>query len=95
MTGKKHHRAKTYNENWQAEMAEYDAEFKRIEREFYNKHLVINDSGSSRLTDEENEVLTLYLNGVSCEEIANQNGIEVEVIISLLDIIRAKLSLPE
>ena len=58
-------------------------------------HIIIGDNGKQTLTDEENEVLTLFLTGVSCEEIANKNGIDVDIVISLLEVVRTKLSLPE
>jgi len=84
---------KRYNENWEAEIAAYDAECSRIEREFYEHHLIIKESGNADLTAEENEVLTLYLNGVQCKDIAKQYDVEEEVITGLLEVIRAKLSL--
>jgi len=90
--GKKH-RKQSYNENWETEIAEYDAECKKTEKEFFEHHIVIRDSGNSELTEEENAVLVLFLNGVSCEEIAKQYKVEVEVITGLLEIVRAKLSL--
>ena len=55
--------------------------------------MVITKAGHASLTDEENEVLRLFLNGVTCEDIAKQHQIEVELVTGLLEIIRAKLSL--
>ena len=92
MAGKKH-KEDSFNKNWEAEIAAYDAECRQIEREFYKKHIIITDPGMSELTDEENDVLTLFLNGFSCNEIAKQYKIETEVITGLLEIIKAKLSL--
>ena len=81
------------NENWEAEIAAYDEDCKKREREFREHFMVITEAGHASLTDEENEVLRLYLNGITCEEIAKQNQIEVEVVAGLLEIIRAKLSM--
>ena len=92
MTGKKH-KEDSYNKSWEAEIAAYDAECRQTEREFFNKHMIISGSGKSDLTDEENDVLTLFLNGVACDEIAKKYNIETEVITGLLKIIKAKLSL--
>jgi len=92
VTGKKS-KDKTYNENWKAEIDAYDAECQRIEKEFYEKHIIIKVSGNSELTEEENSVLTLFLNGVPCGEIAKQYNVETEVVTGLLEVIRAKLSL--
>ena len=94
MTAKKK-KAKPFNENWEAEIAAYDEECRRREKEFLEKHVIIKGSGSKKLTDDENEVLTLFLNGVSCEDIAKQNKVEVEIVTGLLEIIRAKLSLED
>ena len=92
MAGKKH-KEDSYNKNWETEIEAYDTECQQTEREFYNKHMIISGSGKSNLTDEENDVLTLFLNGVPCDEIAKQYNVETEVITGLLDIIKAKLSL--
>ena len=94
MTAKKK-KAKPINENWEAEIAAYDEECRRREQEFKKNHVIIKGSGSEKLTDDENEVLTLFLNGASCEDIAKQNNVEVEIVIGLLEIIRAKLSLED
>ena len=84
-----------YNENWEFEIAAYDNECRRNDEEFRKHALIIRDPGNDELTDEENEVLTLYLNGVSCKEIAKQCEVEQEIISGLLDVISAKLSLNE
>ena len=91
MSGKRH--KGEYNENWEAEIAAYDRECQRLEKEFFEKHIIITGSGDDRLTVEENEILNLYLNGISFEEIAKQNKVEINVITGLMEIIRAKLSL--
>ena len=92
MAGRKH-KEDSSNKNWEAKIAAYDTERQQTEREFYNKHMIISGSGKSDLTDEENDVLTLFLKGVSFDEIAKQYKVETEVITGLLDIIKAKLSL--
>ena len=83
-----------YNPNWESEIKAYDDECKRIDEEFYDHALIINpSSGNSELTEEENQVLTMYLKGVSCREIAAQGEVDISVVTGLLEIIRAKLSL--
>ncbi|MBN1292282.1 MAG: hypothetical protein JXB48_10620 [Candidatus Latescibacteria bacterium] len=95
MAGKKHDK-KEYNQNWESEIKAYDDECNRIDAEFYSHALIINpSSGNTELTEEENEVLTMYLKGTSCSEIAVQNDVELSVVTGLLEIIRAKLSLIE
>jgi len=84
-----------FNENWEAEIAAYDAECSARDTEFRKNHLVIKNEGISDLTPEENEVFVLVLRGMSCSDIAEQYGVETELIIGLLEIIRAKLSLEE
>lgn len=84
---------KDFNENWEAEMATYDAACESEEREFRRKHLLFKNSGSSALTDEENEIFDKVLRGIPCDEIAEQYGVEKELITGLIEIIRAKLSL--
>ncbi len=84
-----------YNENWESEIASYDNESRHSDEEFRKHALVVHDPGNEVLTEEENEVLTLYLNGVSCSEIANQCEVEPEIVSGLLDVISAKLSLNE
>ncbi len=83
----------TVNINWESEITAYDEECNRQEKKFFEKHFFITESGTDKLTKEENEILNLYLNGVSCETIAEQSGVEIEVVTGLLEIIRAKLSL--
>ncbi len=94
MMAAKKKKAKPFNENWEAEIAAYDEEFRRREKEFKKKHIII-ESGSKKLTVDENKALTLFLNGVSCEDIAKQFKVEVEIVTGLLEIIRAKLSLED
>ncbi|MFA6472506.1 MAG: hypothetical protein WCU00_10740 [Candidatus Latescibacterota bacterium] len=85
-----------YNQNWESEIAAYDAECNAREAEFRNQHIVFEgSSGVSDLTEEENEVFTLMLRGTSCSEIAEQFGVEEELISGLAEIIRAKLSLSD
>ena len=91
MAGKKQ-KEKSINENWEEAIAAYDAEYARIEKEFYGKHFIINESGNSELTEEENEVFILYLNGVPYAEIANQFSVENDVITGLIEVIKTKLS---
>ena len=92
MSGKRN-KKESYNKNWEAEIASYDADCQRIENNFFNKHIIITQSGNTELTEEENEVLNLFLTGVSCEEIASQYEVELDVITGLIEIIQAKLSL--
>jgi len=84
-----------HNENWEAEIAAYDEECRRRDREFSTHHYIVKESGSQKLTEEENEVLKLYLNGMTCPQIAEMFRIETEVVTSLMEIIRLKLSLDE
>jgi len=85
-----------YNQNWESEIAAYDAECSAREAEFRNQHIVFEgSSGVSDLTEEENEVFSLMLRGTSCSEIAEQLGVEEELIFGLAEIIRAKLSLSD
>ena len=83
----------SFNENWESEIGAYDRKCRRCEHEFYKNHVIIKDSGSKKLTKEENEVLILYLNGLSCAEIAKNLKVETEIITSLMEIIKVKLSL--
>lgn len=92
MAGKKC-KDESCNPHWKEEIAHYDAECQQIEKEFYAKHIILSDSVISELTEEEIDVLTLYLNGVSCMEIAKQYKVEGNVVTGLLEIIKAKLSL--
>ena len=84
-----------FNDNWEAEIASYDDECHRRDHEFLKNHFIIDKSGSRKLTEEENEVLTLYLDGMSFPEIAKSYRVETDVITSLMEIIRLKLSLDE
>lgn len=84
---------KPFNENWEDEIKSYDSLCAKREREYREHFIVIRGSGSSDLTEEENEVLVLFLSGTSFKEIAKQYDVEVEVIIGLIEIIQAKLSL--
>ena len=84
-----------FNENWESEIAAYDEECHRIEKEYHENHIIVEESGSDKLTEEENEVLTLFLKGTSCSEIANIFNVEIEIITGLLEIIQAKLSLDD
>ena len=92
MAGKEQKEA-SYNKSWEAEIAAYDRECRSHEEEFFKKHIMIAESGKDELTEEENEVLKLYLNGVCIEEIAIQYKVELDVITGLMEIIKAKLSL--
>jgi len=85
----------SFNENWESEIKAYDEECRRIEQKFREKHMLIKESGSDKLTDEENEVLNLFLKGIPCSEIATIFNIETEIITGLLEIIQAKLSLED
>ena len=82
-----------FSENWEAKIADYDEMCRARDNEFYTKHLVIPKSGSTELTEEENEVLALYLSGVTCEDIASQHDVEIGVVVGLIEVIRTKLSL--
>ena len=93
MAGKKQKKTSGVTENWEAEIAAYDEDCRLRDDEYRRHAIIINESGNPELTGEENEVLTLFLNGVSCDEIARQLEVEVELITGLLEIIRAKLSL--
>lgn len=94
MPGKKQ-RNTTVNENWEAEIAAYDKTCEAHEREFREHFMVIDQGGHKDLSEDENEVLTLVLNGVSCVEIAKQAQIQPEEVAALLEIIRAKLSVTD
>ena len=93
MTASRKKREEVHNENWEAEIAAYDAECRARDTEFDKTHLVVKDYSRSDLTVEENEVFDLILTGVSCSEIAKKYEVEVEVITGLLEIILAELSL--
>ena len=95
MAGKKQKKTSGVTENWEAEIAAYDEDCRFRDAEYKRHAITVSKSGNSELTEEESEVITLYLNGVSCIEIARQFEVEVELITGLLDIMRAKLSLIE
>ena len=84
-----------FNENWESEIAEYDNECGKLEKEFREHYIILSETGTDVLTEEENEVFTLILNGVSCVEIARQTDVDYDVVIGLVEVIRAKLSLDE
>ncbi|MFC1574253.1 hypothetical protein ACFL30_03635 [Candidatus Latescibacterota bacterium] len=95
MVSDTHRKIAGSNDNWESEIAAYDEEC-RLNEEVFRKHsIIINKSGRSELTEEENEVITLVLSGKTCVEIANEHEVEVEVITGLLEVIRAKLSIIE
>ena len=81
-----------FNGNWQAEIADYDTECQAREIEFRKQHLPIGGEGSPDLSPEEYEVFDSVLRGIPCEEIAEQYGVEKELIVGLIEVIRAKLS---
>ena len=81
------------NPDWEAELAAYDTARENEEREYRSHHLVIPESGSGDLTDEENEVFLGVLRGLSADEIAEMHGVEVSIVIGLVEIVRAKLAL--
>ena len=85
----------SFNENWESEIEKYDEECRRLEQKFYEKHLILKKSDRDKLTEEENEILTLCLNGVTYSEIADTFNVEIEIITGLLTIIKAKLSLDD
>ena len=93
VAGKKQKKTSRVNENWEVEIAAYDEDCQLRDEEYRKHAITVNGSGNSELTEEENEVLTLFLDGASCGEIARQLEVEVELITGLLEIIRAKLSL--
>jgi DNA-binding NarL/FixJ family response regulator len=95
MPSEKHRKKEEYNKNWEAEIAEFDAESEAAEKEFRQKNIVFDGKSKSCLTDEENEVFEMVLRGVPVSEIADQFGVEEDLIIGLIEVIRAKLSLPE
>lgn len=87
-----HNKREDINENWRAEMAAYDSECHTREHEFRKRHIPIGSEGNPDLTPEENEVFDSLLRGVSCDEIAEQYGVEKELIVGLIEVIRAKLA---
>jgi len=93
VAGKKQKKTNNVNPGWEAEIAAYDEDCRLRDEEFRRHSIIITESGNPELTEEENEVLTLFLNGVSCPDIAKQFDVETDLITGLLEIIRAKLSL--
>ena len=93
MAGKKKKTISGVNANWEAEIEAYDEDCRLRESEYRSHTFNVTESVSSELTDDENEVLTLFLSGVSCPEIAKRFEVEEELITGLLEVIRAKLSL--
>jgi len=85
----------SFNENWETEIAAFDKECAETDSEYSSRRIAISGDGSANLTDEENEVLRLYLTGMSFNAIADQAQVELEIITGLMEIIRAKLSLLE
>ncbi len=81
-----------FNKNWESEIAKYDAESSKREKEFRRSHMVIPDSGLDSLDDAENEVLRLLLLGRSCQQIAKETETDTAMVYGLFEIIRAKLS---
>lgn len=92
MTGNKKQKDSSCNQNWEAEIAAYDEECKSHEEEFYRKHLIISEGGANALTEEENAVFTLFLNGLTCEDIAGKLNVEPGVVSGMIEVIRLKLS---
>ena len=92
MTVIKKQKDSSCNQNWETELAAYDEECKSHEEEFYRKHLIISDKGEKALTEEENAVLTLFLSGLTCEDIAGQLNVEPDLVSGLIEIVRLKLS---
>lgn len=83
-----------YNRNWEAEIAKFDAECAADEKEFREHSLVFGGNGTP-LTEEESMVFDMVLQGLPLCEVAGQCGVEEDMIAGLVEIIRAKLSLPE
>jgi DNA-binding CsgD family transcriptional regulator len=84
-----------FNEDWEKEIAAYDAACDENDREFRNRNLVVGNPGCPDLTPEENEVFELVLKGIPCSEIAERFGVEESLIIGLIEVIRAKLSISD
>ena len=89
----KNNKESDINQNWESEIAAYDKACDQLEREFRENFVIITDSGHSALSKDENEILKLYLNGIPCNEIAEQYGIDENILSGMLEIIRAKLTL--
>ena len=87
---------KDFNENWEAEFSQFDEEQQAAEDAYRRNVVVVGQSGHhAELDDDEQEILTLVLNGVSIDEIAGQCGVDPNVVIGYIEVIRAKLALPE
>ena len=86
---------KSFNKNWKKEIALYDDKCRQFEEDFFKHNIIIPESGFSELSEEENNVLMLFLNGISCEKIAMQFEVETGIITGLLEVISAKLFLNE
>jgi DNA-binding NarL/FixJ family response regulator len=84
-----------YNENWEAEIAAFDADMRKQEETFRKTHLVMDEEGYPCLNEEENELIALYLKGSSCEDIAEQLEIEIDIVESSIELIKAKLSIED
>ena len=95
MSPTRRRKSEDINENWQAEFAAFDAECEARENEFRKQHLLIMNEGHPELTPEENEVFDSLLRGIPCDEIAEQYGVEKDVIIGLIEVVRAKLALSD
>lgn len=89
----KHTHQDDFNPNWEAEIAAYDDACEKQEREFSRHFMVITEAGHKSLSADENEVLKLFLNGLTSKEIARQAKVDPEEVAALLEIIRAKLSM--
>ncbi len=84
-----------YNENWEAEIAAYDAECEAEDKEFSRKHITLSSYEEAGLTEEEIAVFEMVLRGIPVSEIAEQAGVEAGDVAGLVEIIRAKLSLSD
>ena len=73
MTATRKRREEVYNENWEAEIAAYDAECRAHDDEFYKTHKVIKDSNCSDLTEEEQEGIR---RAREREQIGGRNGVQ-------------------
>jgi len=88
-------RKDTGGADWERKIAAYDEECRERERAFLSHHVVITDKKHERLTEEENVVFNHLLNGVTCEEMAKEIGIETSEVVGIIEIIRAKLSIED
>lgn len=83
------------NENWEAEIAKYDAEQAAVEENFRKHYLLFGGAENADLTEDENAVFGMVLQGIPLSEIAEQAGVDEDTIAGLVEIIRAKLSLSD